>query len=202
MVKPYRGPLAPVRRNGRALEFPFEEISFIHAVITMHRGAGYSWNVRCCSKVFNTELYMEDKTMTAVAEYMTRDPVFISVRESLQHAADLMNNLNVGVLPVCDGNELVGMLTDRDIVVHAVAQAESGSLTVEEIASEAAYICHDDDDVTDVKEKMAAAQIRRVPVIDHNQKLVGMFSLGDLATRTGSNVGDTLTDISQPSEPD
>jgi CBS domain-containing protein len=145
---------------------------------------------------------MEDKTMTAVAEYMTRDPVFISVRESLLHAADLMNNLNVGVLPVCDGNELVGMLTDRDIVVHAVAQGESGSLTVEEIASEAAYICHDDDDVTDVKEKMAAAQIRRVPVIDHNQKLVGMFSLGDLATRTGSNVGDTLTDISQPSEPD
>jgi CBS domain-containing protein len=113
-----------------------------------------------------------------------------------------MNNLNVGVLPVCDGNELVGMLTDRDIVVRAVAQGKSGSLTGEEIASEAAYICHDDDDVTDVQEKMAAAQIRRVPVIDHNQKLVGMFSLGDLATRTGSNVGDTLIDISQPSEPD
>ncbi len=140
--------------------------------------------------------------MTAVAESMTRDPVFISVRESLQHAAELMNTLNVGALPVCDGSKLVGMLTNRDIVVHAVAQGRPGTLTVEEIASEAAYVCHDDDDGAAVEEKMAAALLRRIPVIDHHKKLVGMFSLGDLATRTGGHADATLTDISQPSEPD
>jgi hypothetical protein len=136
--------------------FVVARVHYLHCAVRV----GRRLNVRCCSKVFNTELYMEDKTMTAVAEYMTRDPVFISVRESLQHAADLMNNLNVGVLPVCDGNELVGMLTDRDIVVHALARGESGSLTVEEIASEAAYICHDDDDVTDVRHAPQSRVIR------------------------------------------
>ncbi|WP_205042140.1 CBS domain-containing protein [Rhodoligotrophos defluvii] len=139
-----------------------------------------------------------------IASVMTRDVRVVSPGAPLSEAARMMDQLNVGVLPVCDGNRLVGMITDRDIAVRATAAGQPPSETrVSDAMTDEVVWCYDDDDVDDVLDKMADVQIRRVPVIDHDQRLVGIVSLGDLATKSESeDVEQTLEEISSPSEPD
>lgn len=141
--------------------------------------------------------------MTKVSEAMTRGVRAISPDENVIAAAQAMEELDVGVLPVCDGDELVGVVTDRDIVVRGVAQeCTLEETTVMDVMTEDTVCCFEDDTIEDVQEKMRESQIRRVPVIDKDHHLVGMLSLADLATRsTPREVGQTLSDISQPAEP-
>jgi CBS domain-containing protein len=141
--------------------------------------------------------------MQRISEVMTRDVMTISPQESLRRAAQMMDDLNVGVLPVCDGQRLVGMITDRDITVRATSAGETPEDTrVNEIMSEDVRWCFDDQTVDEVMKEMSDIQIRRVPVIDRNTKnLVGIVSLGDLSTEDVA-VESTLQNISQPSEPD
>lgn len=142
--------------------------------------------------------------MQRIAEVMTRDVKSVSPQETIRHAAQMMDELNVGALPVCDGRKLVGMVTDRDITVRGVAAGQSPDATrVEDVMSGPVQWCFDDQTVDEVMQQMGDTQIRRVPVVDHDTKaLIGIVSLGDLATRHSAQVDRTLEEISTPSKPD
>jgi CBS domain-containing protein len=142
--------------------------------------------------------------MNQVADVMTRDVRVVSPKDSIQRAAQCMDELNVGVVPVCDGSKLLGMVTDRDITVRGVAAGKMADSPVTEVMSEHVRWCYEDQDIDEVMDEMRDAQIRRLPVVDHDKKLVGIVSLGDLADRGSDDkrVGETLKDISTPSEPD
>ena len=142
--------------------------------------------------------------MNQVADVMTRDVRVVSPKDSIQRAAQCMDELNVGVVPVCDGSKLLGMVTDRDITVRGVAAGKMADTPVTEVMSEHVRWCYEDQDIDEVMDEMRDAQIRRLPVINHEKQLVGIVSLGDLADRGSDDkrVGETLKDISTPSEPD
>lgn len=142
--------------------------------------------------------------MQRIAEVMTRDVRSISPQETVRRAAQMMDELNVGSLPVCDGQKLVGMVTDRDIVIRATAAGKApDSAHVADVMSGDVRWCLDNQTVDEVMDQMGDTQIRRVPVIDHDTKqLVGIVSLGDLATKHSAQVDRTLEEISTPSEPD
>jgi CBS domain-containing protein len=115
-----------------------------------------------------------------------------------------MRRLNIGPLPVCDSDQLVGMLTDRDITVRAVAEGCAPTTTTvrEAMTPDMAY-CFDDQTVEDAVQMMEQYQIRRLPILTREKRLVGMVSLGDLAVSSGNEtrVGATLKQVSAPAEP-
>jgi CBS domain-containing protein len=145
--------------------------------------------------------------MTTVADVMTRDVRTMSPGDSVVDAARCMDELNVGVIPVCEGEKLVGMVTDRDIVVRGVAaqQGELKNMKLADVMSGNVRCARAEDDVDRVLGEMAEAQIRRLPVVDGNQRLIGIVSLGDIAAKNPDDEGDvaiSLGDISSPAEPD
>ncbi len=144
--------------------------------------------------------------MTAVADVMTRGVRSMSPDDTLVKAAQAMEELNVGAIPVCDGDRLVGMVTDRDIVVRGVAQdLDLRNCRLCEIMSGHVRTVRESDEVNDVLSEMASCQIRRMPVVDAQDHLVGIISLGDIATKSQgeqSDVALSLGDISTPAEPD
>ena len=93
-----------------------------------------------------------------------------------------MSQTDVGVLPVSDGDRLVGMVTDRDIAIRAVAVGKGPDSTVGDVMTADVNYCFDDDDIEDVCENMADQQVRRLPVVDRDKRLVGIVSLADFAT--------------------
>ena len=137
-----------------------------------------------------------------VAELMTQGPRTITPDQSIEQAAKLMDELDVGILPVCERDKLVGVVTDRDITVRATAQGSPSSSTpVSDVMTQNVRCVDQDDDTADAEELMAAAQIRRVPVIDADRRLVGILSLGDLAVARDPGVRAALEEISQPGHP-
>ena len=141
--------------------------------------------------------------MPRVSEVMTRGVEVIRPDESLQRAAQVMDELNVGALPVCDGEELVGMITDRDITVRATAAGlEPGTHCVSEVMTEQTRWCTEDQSTEDVMKQMGDVQIRRLPVLNAERRVVGIVSLGDLATRQSQHTDEVLRDVSWTSEPD
>lgn len=138
-----------------------------------------------------------------IADVMTRDVQVILPDRNVRDAAKLMDDLNVGALPVCDGEKLVGMVTDRDITVRATAAGKDPDETsVREIMTEEVSWCFEDEDVSDVVRTMGDVQIRRVPVVDRSKRLVGIVALGDLATDRAEGADEALRRISEPSQPD
>jgi len=145
---------------------------------------------------------VEEITMAVISEVMTREVETIAPEASVQDAARLMSELNIGALPVCDGEALVGMVTDRDITVRATASGKAPqSIAVAEVMTAASTWCNENDSVDDVLKKMGDEQIRRMPVIDARKHVVGIVSLGDLATRQPTATDRVLGDVSQPSMP-
>ncbi len=121
--------------------------------------------------------------MTTVADVMTRGVRSMRPDDNLVAAAQAMEELNVGAVPVCSGDKLLGMLTDRDIVIRGVAQAlDLKQCKLADVMSGHVRTAREDDDVQDVLREMADAQIRRLPVVDKQDHLVGMVSLGDIST--------------------
>jgi CBS domain-containing protein len=117
-----------------------------------------------------------------VAEVMTSDVEVASPDDLLQTAAQLMADADTGMLPVCNSERLVGVLTDRDVVVRAVAEAKSpAECTVSEVMTGDIRYCFADDESEDVARKMGEWQVHRLPVLDQEKRLVGIVSLGDLA---------------------
>lgn len=138
--------------------------------------------------------------MIQVSEIMTRGIRKMTRNETVVQAAQAMSELNVGIIPICDQEKLVGVVTDRDIVVRVVAQGGAVQETpLSSVMSQDAYCCFEDQSVDEVAEQMRERQIRRVPVLDREKHLVGMLSLGDVATKASDAIaGETLEGISQP----
>ena len=138
-----------------------------------------------------------------VAEAMTRDVQCVMPGDTIERAARLMADWNVGALPVCEDNEVIGMITDRDITIRVVSAGKSpDQCHVEEIMSEDVECCHENDDLEEVTHKMAERKVRRIPVLDENEKLCGIVSLGDLSEETDiSSAAHALKEISHPSHP-
>jgi len=135
---------------------------------------------------------------------MTRNVECIHPDASLQEAAARMKSLNVGPLPVCINNRLVGMLTDRDITVRATAAGEDPrAFRVRDVMTHEIFFCFEDHLVGEAAQLMEEKQVRRLVVLDQDQQLVGIVSLGDLAVQTGDEelAGEALEAVSQPSRP-
>jgi CBS domain-containing protein len=136
-----------------------------------------------------------------VKDVMTRGVECVSPDATLQEAARKMRDLDVGPLPVCDNDRLAGMLTDRDIVVRAVAEGrDPRSAKVREAMTEGIDYCFEDDDLEQAARLMRQRQVRRLVVLNRDKRLVGIVSLGDLAVETGGDevAGKTLERVSQP----
>jgi len=141
--------------------------------------------------------------MKRVSEVMTRDVAAVSPLDTVQLAAQLMDELNVGMIPVCEEQRLVGVITDRDITVRATAAGWAPAETsVSDAMSANVRWCSESQNIEDVLSQMASTQVRRIPVVDEERLLVGIVSLGDLATRSVTETGTTLRKISTPSQPD
>ena len=141
-----------------------------------------------------------------VSEIMTREVETVAPDNSLQKAAEAMEALGVGSLPVCDGKRLVGTITDRDIVVRAVAAGWSPVDTlVKDCMTEDVAYAFSDEETEEVLERMKVLQVRRLAILDHDKTLVGIVALGDIATEPDAaaeaRVGAAVAEISEPSRP-
>lgn len=138
-------------------------------------------------------------------EVMTRNVEVIGPDATLEDAARKLDALDIGPLPVCENDRLVGMITDRDITVRATAMGEDPKTThVRDAMTRHVVCCHEDDDVRAATRLMEDKQIRRLPVLNSEDRLVGIVSLGDLAV-SGKDErlsGTVLEQVSEPSEPD
>lgn len=136
-----------------------------------------------------------------IRDIMTREVVTVPATASVLQAATLMSTRDVGLLPVCDGARVVGVLTDRDITVRAAASGRSLRATkVREVMTPLVVYCYEDEDVSDAVDSMEQRQIRRVLVFNRRKQLTGVLSLGDLALDTGDKLlaGELLQRISRP----
>jgi len=134
-----------------------------------------------------------------VREVMTREVCVISPDDTIERAAQLMGQIDAGVLPVRENDRLVGMITDRDIAVRGVAEGCGPSAKVRDVMSQEVKYCFDDADADDVLENMAEIQIRRMPVVNHDKRLVGIVSITDIAKEEERDAGAALRDIARPS---
>ena len=116
-----------------------------------------------------------------ISECMTRDPEIVAPDQPIRAAAQFMLKADAGVMPVGEGDRLIGIVTDRDIAVRAVAQGRGPETPVREVMSEDLLYCFEDDDVEEVAMKMSDSQVRRMPVLSRDDQLVGIVSLGDIS---------------------
>ena len=135
-----------------------------------------------------------------VSDCMTHDVRVVAPSQSIAEAAKLMAELDVGILPVRENDRLVGMISDRDIAVRAVALGRTPDTLVSEIMSDSVKYCFADQTLEEVSRNMGDIQVRRLPVVDRQKRLVGIISLSDVANGEGSieEAGEALRDISQP----
>jgi CBS domain-containing protein len=137
-----------------------------------------------------------------IADVMTRGVHTLSPHDCVTRAARTMEELDIGVVPLVDGERLVGLVTDRDIVLRAVAPGLGQDCTLRDIMSHDVVWCYEDEPVDDVLDDMVQRQIRRVPVLDRQRRLTGMVSLGDIAAKTqNAGIGGALGEISLPAAP-
>ena len=137
-----------------------------------------------------------------VKDVMTRNVEVVAPGDTLEQAARKMQELDVGPMPVCEGNRVVGMLTDRDITVRATAAGcDPKSTLVADVMTQEVIACREDDDVRDAARLMEEKQVRRILVLSREGDLRGIVSLGDLATTAPHQArsGDVLEQVSQPS---
>ena len=139
-----------------------------------------------------------------VRKIMSKDVRIVSADDTLQKAAKLMADTDTGALPVCENDRLVGMLTDRDITVRAVAQGKApGHCKVRDVMSSEIKYIFEDDSVRDAARTMSDLQVRRLPVLDRDKRLVGIVSLGDIAMKKGGKLAQqAIEGVSQPSGSD
>lgn len=140
--------------------------------------------------------------MQTIQDLMSSDVQFVAPTDSIRRAAQLMDEFDVGALPVLDGDALVGMITDRDIAIRSSAKGKDPeSDRVGNVMSPEVSTCHAAQSVDEVLSAMGDQQVRRVPVVDQGtHKLVGMVSLGDLSRTRSGKVDDALREISAGAE--
>jgi CBS domain-containing protein len=135
-----------------------------------------------------------------VREAMTRDVRLVKPDQPIREAAKLMGELDIGALPVEENDRLVGMITDRDIAVRAVAAGRGADTPIRDVMSGEIKYCYEDQSVDEVTQNMGELRIRRLPVLNRDKRLVGILSLGDLAIDESARdeAGEALGGISRP----
>ena len=134
-----------------------------------------------------------------VSEAMTRDVRVANPEETIQQAARTMANLDAGVLPVGENDHLIGMITDRDIAIRGIAEGKGPDAKVRDVMTEDVKYCFADQNLKEVTRNMADIQVRRLPVLSRDKRLVGILSLGDIAvSRDSKDAGAALRGISRP----
>ena len=134
-----------------------------------------------------------------ISEVMTRDVQTVRPDQTAQEAASFMLNADAGSIPVTEGDRLIGMITDRDIAVRGVAKGNGPDTPVRELMTNDVVSARLDDDVEEVATMMSNAQVRRLPIIDDQQMLCGIVSLGDLSREADENCAqEALQGVSQP----
>jgi CBS domain-containing protein len=139
-----------------------------------------------------------------VRDVMTRGVICVEPDTILQEAADQMRRLDVGMLPVCSNDRLVGSLTDRDITVRSTAEGyDPWTIHVADVMTPEVIYCHEDQDVDEAAGLMKEKQVRRLPVLNRAKRMVGIVSLGDLAVQTGDEemAGEALEAVSEQARP-
>lgn len=138
-----------------------------------------------------------------VKEIMTKDLDLLSPADSLEKAAQVMRDDDIGAILIREGDRLVGMLTDRDITIRAVAEGREASKTqIKDAMSAPILYCYENDSLKEAGENMAKNQIRRLPVLNREKRLVGVISLGDLACKESGHCAEVaLRVISEPAQP-
>jgi CBS domain-containing protein len=134
-----------------------------------------------------------------ISEVMTRDVQTVRPDQPVQEAASFMLSADAGSIPVTDGDRLIGMITDRDIAVRGVAKGYGPDTPVRELMTDEVICAREDDNVEDVASRMSSAQVRRLPVIDGDERLCGIVSLGDLSREADDDCAErALEGVSQP----
>jgi len=133
-----------------------------------------------------------------ISEVMTRDVQTVRPDQPVQEAASFMLSADAGSIPVTDGERLIGMITDRDIAVRGVAKGYGPDTPVRELMTDEVICVREEDDVEDVASRMSSAQVRRLPVIDGDERLCGIVSLGDLSRDgDGDSAAQALEGVSE-----
>jgi CBS domain-containing protein len=134
-----------------------------------------------------------------ISEVMTRDVRVASPDQSIRDAARLMAELDAGALPVGEHDRLVGMITDRDIAIRAVAHGKPPETRVRDVMTDDVKYCFDDEEVDSVADNMGEVQLRRLPVVNRDKRLVGIVAIADIAAGEQPEVvGEAVSGISQP----
>ena len=137
-----------------------------------------------------------------VSDAMTRDVRIANPGQSIREAARLMAEIDAGAMPVSDGDRLVGMITDRDIAIRAVAAGKGPDTPVRDIMSQDVKYCFDDEELDHVAKNMADIQVRRLPVVNRDKRLVGIVALGDVAmAEDKKTAGKAVKGVSRPAAP-
>jgi CBS domain-containing protein len=143
---------------------------------------------------------MANESNRHVRDVMTLNPECVSERDSIRDVARIMKEQDTGVVPVVDGKKIIGLITDRDIVVRGIAEGRDvSSVKVNEIMTKSVRSVKEDAPLSEVLDLMSNAEVRRVPVVNGNNELVGIVSLGDIATNTNQDgrVGKAVENISE-----
>lgn len=135
-----------------------------------------------------------------ISECMSRDVRVCAPDHTLQSAAQTMAEMDAGFLPVGEGDRLIGIVTDRDIAIRGVAKGQPPESNIRSVMSSEVCYCFEDDDIDEVADNMSQIQVRRLPVVDRDKRLVGIVALSDIA-RGGklNSVGEALGEIARPS---
>lgn len=134
-----------------------------------------------------------------IKDIMTREVCLVEPDQTIRDAAKRMADLDIGLLPVGENDRLVGMISDRDIALRAIAAGKGAETKIRDVMTRDVRYCYEDHDVEDVAQNMAEQQLRRLPVLDRGKRLVGIVSLADLAMdRDAGLSGATLRGVSQP----
>lgn len=133
-----------------------------------------------------------------VHDAMTSDVCIANPEQSIREAACLMADIDAGALPIGENDRLVGMITDRDIAVRAVAVGQSPETKIRDVMSKEVLYCFEDEDLDDVAKNMSDVKVRRLPVLNRDKRLVGILSIGDLALNEDAKTsGQTIAHISE-----
>ena len=134
-----------------------------------------------------------------VSEAMTREVRIATPGQSIRDVAKMMADIDAGAVPVGENDRLVGMITDRDIAIRAVAAGKGPDTPVREVMSSDVKYCYEDEDLEHVAENMGDLQVRRLPVVNREKRLVGIVALGDIARHEDHHTtGETTADVSKP----
>ena len=138
--------------------------------------------------------------MQKLTDLMSRDVKVVSPDMSIQEAANEMRQGDFGMLPVGENDRMIGAITDRDIAIRAIAQGKDGSTKVRDVMSEGIFWVFEDESVEAAAKTMSERQVRRLPVVDRNKRLVGIVALGDFAVESFEikPAAEALSEISKP----